>query len=142
MAIVTRFDPESDGFPVLLFDGDCAFCTAAVEWAQRWIQPHAPMIAWQFVDLGALGLTPEQCQTSIQWVHTPGSAATEAVAAAALLRTGSAPWPLVGRVMAAKPVIGVANAAYRLIARNRHRLPGATPACQVGSPPLTRADAA
>ncbi len=107
MAIVTRFDPESDGFPVLLFDGDCAFCTAAVEWAQRWIQPHVPMVAWQFVDLAALGLTPEQCQTSIQWVRAPGSAATEAVAAAALLRTGSAPWPLVGRVMAAKPVIGV-----------------------------------
>ena len=142
MAIVTRFDPEPDGFPVLLFDGDCAFCTAAVEWAQRWIQPHVPMVAWQFVDLAALGLTPEQCQTSIQWVRAPGSAATEAVAAAELLRSGSAPWPLVGRVMAAKPVIGVANAAYRLIARNRHRLPGATPACQVAQGPLTGADAA
>jgi len=75
-------------------------------------------------------------------LHPIGSAATEAVAAAELLRSGSAPWPLVGRVMAAKPVIGVANAAYRLIARNRHRLPGATPACQVAQGPMTGADAA
>jgi predicted DCC family thiol-disulfide oxidoreductase YuxK len=138
MAMVTRFDPASDAFPVPLFDGDCAFCTAAVQWAQRWIRPSVPMVAWQFVDLDAVGVAPEKCQASIQWVSSPGVTVSEAVAAADLLRCGRKPWPLVGGAMAAPGVIQLANATYRLIARNRHRLPGATPACHVAQTPDVR----
>ena len=31
----------------LLFDGDCAFCTSAAEWARRRIRPRVPIVAWQ-----------------------------------------------------------------------------------------------
>lgn len=135
MAIVTRFDPDLTGFPVLLFDGDCAFCTAAAKWTDRWVRPDAAMVAWQFVDLEALAVTEAQCQTSIQWLTAPDDAVHEAAAAAAVLRSGRPPWPLIGRAMTARGVIQAANAVYRFIARHRHRLPGSTPACMTVPPP-------
>jgi predicted DCC family thiol-disulfide oxidoreductase YuxK len=139
MPIVTRIEPDT--FPVLLFDGDCGFCTASVQWLERWVRPTARIIAWQFADLAALGVDVQDCTTSIQWVTAPGQATSEAVAAAAVLRTGRPPWPVVGRAMVAPGVRQLANAVYRLIAANRYRLPGATPACRAETTE-TPADAA
>lgn len=139
MAIVTHLEPDT--FPVLLFDGDCGFCTASVQWLERWVRPTAAIIAWQFTDLGALGVDVHECETSIQWVTAPGRTTSEAVAAAAVLCTGRAPWPAVGRALVVPGLRQIANAAYRLIAANRYRLPGATPACRV-APARTSADAA
>lgn len=139
MAIVTHLEP--DAFPVLLFDGDCGFCTASVQWLERWVQPTATVIAWQFTDLAALGVDIHECQTSIQWVTAPGRTTSEAVAAAAVLRTGRTPWPIVGRALMVPGVRQVANSVYRLIAANRYRLPGSTPACRAATT-RTSADAA
>ena len=65
----------------------------------------------------------------------PPARAAEAAAAAAVLRSGRPPWPLIGRAMTARGVIQAANAVYRFIARHRHRLPGSTPACMTVPPP-------
>lgn len=130
MTVVTRLDPAGTRFPILLFDGDCGFCTATVEWAERWVRPRARVIAWQFADLDWLQVSEEQCRTSIQWVRAPGDVCQEAEAAAGLLATGRHPWPAVGALMELPGIIRVANACYRLVARNRYRLPGSTPACQ------------
>ena len=118
--------------PILLFDGDCAFCTASVTFLQRHIRPKARIIPWQHADLGTFGVSERECQESIQWFAAPGARPlTQGRAVAAALRTGSAPWPLVGRLMQAPGIVQVANAAYRLVAANRFRLPGSTPACRL-----------
>jgi predicted DCC family thiol-disulfide oxidoreductase YuxK len=40
-------------------------------------------------------------------------------------------WRIAGRVLLLPGVSWIAARAYRSIARNRHRLPGGTPACQL-----------
>lgn len=117
--------------PILLFDGDCGFCTASVEVLQRWVRPSAKITPWQFADLDALGVSREACESSVQWVRSPGDVVAEAAAVAGVLATGRAPWPAVGRVLLVPGFHQLTDALYRLIARNRYRLPGSTPACRV-----------
>jgi predicted DCC family thiol-disulfide oxidoreductase YuxK len=53
------------------------------------------------------------------------------------MATGRFPWPAAGAVLSAPLVAQAAQAVYRVVASNRHRLPGGTPACD-----LDRAEAA
>ncbi|MFM2437242.1 MAG: hypothetical protein RLZ55_41, partial [Actinomycetota bacterium] len=122
---------------------DCAFCTASVTFLERFIRPRARITAWQHADLAALGVSVPACQESIQWIAAPGQPPlTQGRAVAAALRSGSAPWPLIGRLMQLPGVVGIANAAYRLVAANRYRLPGSTPACRLPDPAAAAAAAA
>jgi len=119
--------------PILIFDGDCGFCTMSVDFMKRWIRPQAQIIAWQFADLDDLGLTEAECTEAVQWVPTSGNHTSGAAAVADVLRASPAPWPVAGVVMAAPLVRVVADRVYKLIAKNRYRLPGSTPACKVAA---------
>lgn len=113
--------------PVVVFDGDCGFCTRAVEWAQR----RSPIAAvpWQRADLNALGITSEQAQAAV-WYADAGRRASGADACAAILqRSPLVGWRFTGYVLALPGVRSLARLGYRIVAANRHRLPGGTPAC-------------
>jgi predicted DCC family thiol-disulfide oxidoreductase YuxK len=118
------------GRPVLVFDGDCGFCTT---WARRWqrwsgldrVEP------WQFLDLESLGLTEDQCSTAVQWVAEDGTVAGAEDAVIAALRHGGNAWAVLGRMLALPGVHALAGAVYRLVAKYRYRLPGSTPACRL-----------
>ena len=85
-----------------------------------------------FADLESLGVTAEQCRKSIQWISVPGAQAlTQGRAVAAVLRVGRPPWPLVSAVLRLPGMAAAADIGYRVIAANRHRLPGSTPACRL-----------
>ena len=46
--------------PVLVYDGDCAFCSTSARFAARWLRRSPADYAiepWQRLDLAALGLT-------------------------------------------------------------------------------------
>lgn len=98
------------------------------------------VVAWQDAGaegLEALGLTQEICERAVQWVvpgweHEQGAAAF----AEALMRASAWPWRLVGRLMALPGFGWLLEVVYRLVADNRHRLPGGTPACRL--PPDSR----
>jgi predicted DCC family thiol-disulfide oxidoreductase YuxK len=118
--------------PVLLFDGDCAFCTTSAGFVERRLRRSPADYAvrpWQRVDVGAFGLTAADCTESLRWVDARGRvhSAQDAVARALLASRG---WvrPL-GAVLLVPGVRQLAGVAYRWVARNRHRLPGGTPAC-------------
>jgi predicted DCC family thiol-disulfide oxidoreductase YuxK len=115
---------------VLVFDGDCAFCTTCVQLVEKRIHPDAEIVAWQFADLAALGVTEEQAADAVQWVRADGSVRSGHEAIAAMLSSAGALWRLAGRVLLLPGISWAAARAYRLIAANRHRLPGGTPACQ------------
>jgi predicted DCC family thiol-disulfide oxidoreductase YuxK len=115
-----------------VYDGDCAFCTSCAQFAQRRVPTDATIAAWQFTDIGALGLTENQCDEAVQWVDTAGGAPLAGPRAiAALLRSSNRRWRLVGWLLDVRPVRAVAWPAYRWVARNRHRMPGGTAACAV-----------
>ena len=46
--------------PVLIFDGDCGFCTCSVLWLERWVVRPMDCVPWQYADLPALGLSEEE----------------------------------------------------------------------------------
>ncbi len=119
---------RSERRPVLLFDGDCAFCTSCARLLER-IGPEATIAAWQVSDLDELGVTAAQAEQAVRWIEPDGTVRSGHEAIAAALGTAGAPWRIAGRTLLLPGVSPLATAFYRLIARNRHRLPGGTPAC-------------
>ena len=114
---------------VLIFDGDCGFCTWSVDQLRRWVRPRAQIVAWQVAPLSEMGLTPKTCEVAVQWVADNGEISAGGRAVCALLRSSPQPWPILG-VLGSLPVIApIVDWGYRLIAANRSKLPGATPAC-------------
>ncbi len=123
----------SVGRPILIFDGDCGFCTTAAHAAQRWFRlEHVE--PWQFLDVAELGVTPAQCEEAVQWVGEDGTVASAHDAVIAALRHAGGVWSAPGRLLALPGVRQLAGMVYRSIARNRHRMPGGTPACKLPQP--------
>ncbi len=124
--------------PVLVYDGDCGFCSACARAVRRWVPTLAEVVPWQQADLARLGLTPAEAAHVLWWVADDGSRSAGPEAVAALLRSSHRGWRVVGRVLAWPPVRAVAWPVYRWVARNRHRLPGRGDACAVTEVPARR----
>jgi predicted DCC family thiol-disulfide oxidoreductase YuxK len=120
--------------PVFLYDGDCAFCTSCARFIERHIPTSAEVTPWQFADLDALGVSQDDAEASVHWIE-PGAdgpvGAAGPVAIARLLVDAGSYWRPLGWLLDRRAVRWVAGPAYRLIARNRHRLPGGTAACRL-----------
>lgn len=114
----------------MVFDGDCGFCTWAADRLRRWSEGRLEVLPWQVTDLEPLGLTAEECAGALQLVG-PGVHAAGGEAVARALRECRQPWRLVGAVLAMPVVAPAAEWGYARVAANRHRLPGATPACRI-----------
>ncbi len=114
----------------LVYDGDCAFCTSSVRLLKRVGLTADMVIPWQRADLDSLGLTEQQCRDAVQWVGPEGSSSGHR-AFARLLLASALPWRPLGWLLLTPPFSWLAAGLYRLIANNRSRLPGGTPACAV-----------
>lgn len=124
--------PNAVSPPVLLFDGDCAFCSSCA----RWITAHVPtpvaLEPWQWTDLGPLGATIDEVDVAVVLVDVNLHRTHGPEAFAGLLRSSTAGgWRFVGRVLGLRPTLVVAWPIYRWIARNRHRMPGGTAQCSL-----------
>jgi predicted DCC family thiol-disulfide oxidoreductase YuxK len=122
--------------PVLVYDGDCGLCMKLSRAARRLIMPPAgTVIAAQELDLAAYGLTLEQCLEALQFVDARGRTHAAQDAVARLLLAAARWWRPLGALLLLPGVNALAGVGYRWVARNRYRLPGATQACAVPSPP-------
>ncbi|MFC9327706.1 thiol-disulfide oxidoreductase DCC family protein [Kitasatospora sp. NPDC057015] len=128
--------------PVLVFDGDCAFCTSCVTAAERYLRQTLASAGWdavpfQFADLAALDaraggrgeVSGERAGRELLWVTPGGRVYGGAQAVARLLMRSGGLWAWAGGVLALAPVRPVAAAVYRWVAANRGRMPGGTPTC-------------
>jgi predicted DCC family thiol-disulfide oxidoreductase YuxK len=122
--------PNRRHMPVLLFDGECGFCTAAVEWLARRLERRTRLLAWQRADLAACGVSREQAAASVWWIEPGGAHWHGAAAAAHALASCRPPWKQLGHALLAPGLRRAAAAAYWLVARVRRWLPGTTPACR------------
>jgi predicted DCC family thiol-disulfide oxidoreductase YuxK len=125
--------PGANG-PVFLYDGDCAFCTSCARFIERHIPTTAEVTPWQFADLGALGVPQADAEGSVQWIDPRPGGAVQAAGPAAIARLlvdAGSYWRVLGRLLDLRPILWIADPAYRLVARNRHRLPGGTAACRL-----------
>lgn len=115
----------------LIYDGDCGFCTTCVRFIERHLRTTARIVPWQQAPLADLGVTEQEARDALQWVDQHGRVSAGHAAIARLLIDSGLPWKLAGRVLLVPPVSWVAAFGYRLVANNRQRLPGGTPACAV-----------
>ena len=116
--------------PVLIFDGDCAFCSSSARVLRKMIKDKIAVTPYQYLDLAELGLNQDQTNKSVYYV-TATETFSAAKAIARCLIDSKAPWSVAGFLMNIPVVISVAELVYVWVAKNRHRLPGGTPECSL-----------
>ncbi|MCO5975007.1 thiol-disulfide oxidoreductase DCC family protein [Actinoallomurus soli] len=119
--------------PVLVYDGDCGICTKAVRLIgargrRLRVPAEAEVVPFQHADLPALGTTAERAAYEVLWIED-GRVYGGAQAVARLLTDAGGFWRPLGLLTRVPPFRWAAHGVYRLIANNRHRLPGGTPVC-------------
>lgn len=130
---------EAEGRWVVLFDGGCALCDAAI----RFVIDHDPAGKFAFAPLQS----PEgqaaaaRCGVSTETIHTVVLLAgdrchTRSTAALKIARRLDGPWPLLyGFILVPRPV---RDRVYDWVAKNRYRWFGRQDACRVPSPETRR----
>jgi predicted DCC family thiol-disulfide oxidoreductase YuxK len=119
---------------LLIFDGDCAFCTTWVNRLEAALPVYPRATPWQWIDLDDHALSRDDVDR-FAWVITPGHQYAGHLALSALLRMQPvAGLRFLGHLLATPPFSLVAALAYRVVAANRSRLPGGTPACALPRP--------
>lgn len=116
------------GRPILLYDGDCGFCTTSARFIERHIPTKAAIAPYQFTDLEALGTTESRASGEVLWAED-GRVRGGAQAIASLLIDAAGLWRPLGLLLRVPPIRWLAAGVYHLVTVNRHRLPGGTPAC-------------
>ena len=116
---------------VLIFDGDCGFCTST----SNFIAKHSsgPIVAhpWQFIEVTEYGLTQSQTAAKVYLVRDGNAYAGHEAFAQILILQRNLFLRGVGHALMVPPLSWVARPGYSLVARFRHRLPGGTPACKM-----------
>ena len=117
---------------ILIFDRDCAFCTKSAAWGKAKLKYFPALKGFQELNPADYGLTKKDVESSI-WLIRPGKKPLSAnEAAAAILR--SQPnyfWRLLGHLADSYWIKPFAKQLYYIVARNRHKLPGATESCEL-----------
>jgi predicted DCC family thiol-disulfide oxidoreductase YuxK len=109
--------------PVVLFDGECSFCTRLVERASDRLRADVDYVPFQTADLATYGISAAEARHSVQWVSREGRIGHGSEAAARLLVASGGAWALLGRLLLAPPFSFAAAGAYWLVARNRSHIP-------------------
>ena len=110
--------------PFFLYDGECGFCQKWMRWLARRVRDRIEFVPSQSVeDLARFGLTDEDVRTASYWVDERAVPHRGHSSIANALRHADGFWRLVGIALELPLIRIVAAAAYRVIARNRHRLP-------------------
>jgi predicted DCC family thiol-disulfide oxidoreductase YuxK len=114
--------------PILVFDGECGFCTRTIGWL-RLLDRRRMIETVPYQRPGVperIGASPAECAASVQWRGDDGSRASgaEAVNAALAVALGT-DWPR--RIY--RRTAALQQRAYQWVTDHRYRLPGITPWC-------------
>jgi len=111
---------------VLVFDGDCAFCSSSVQWvSKRWKEDRRCVaVASQSLDdqrLAAMSLSRRDVAQAVWWIED-GRLFRGHLAVAKALSACAPPWNLVGMALARRPWRWLAAGVYPIVVHNRGRL--------------------
>ena len=120
---------------VLIYDGDCQFCQLSLDFGIRNLRVFPQYVAFQKIDPQDFGLTASQVRSQI-WLAQKSQANILALgghlAAGAILKLQPSRWlKVLGWLATTPPTSWVASLLYKVIAANRHRLPGGSRACKL-----------
>lgn len=120
---------------LLIYDGDCGFCTTSANWITRHWPKEGDLraVPWQRLspeEVAKTHLSQDDFKRAAWWIdgNTPeeGSRAV----ARSLIAAGGV-WRIAGSILLVPPISWLARLGYRIVARYRYRLPGGTPACKL-----------
>lgn len=122
---------------IVLFDGTCAFCEGAVKFiATRDPEDYFRFGASQSPRAAALlaahGLTREQTRSLV--LIEDGQVYLRSTASLRIARRLSRPWSLAGVFLLVPAPLR--DAVYRVVAAIRHRIAGASNACEIPPPEI------
>ena len=115
---------------LLIYDGDCAFCTLWVNRLRDWLPVFPTAVTSQSINRDEYGFSEDDL-ARFAWYVTPARHYGGHLATSALLRIQPKLWlRIIGALLATPPISWLAAGVYYLIARYRHKLPGGTAACE------------
>ncbi len=116
---------------LVIYDGDCAFCSTAARFAQQRVAPSLSYSPYQFTELAKYGITIQQAQSSLKFVTDSGEVLSAHLAVSQIMRSGNKFWQLLGILVDLPMIRSLAALGYKLTAKYRHKLPGGTPTCKM-----------
>ncbi len=115
----------------LIYDGDCAFCTRCVVWGAANLSAFPNPVAFQSLQPENYGLTDADVRKAV-WVISGATVLSGARAVAWILKgQKSVGWRWFGNFIDWCPIRPISSLVYRIVARNRHRMPGASTECKM-----------
>jgi predicted DCC family thiol-disulfide oxidoreductase YuxK len=116
-----RADPGEDA--LFIYDGDCGFCRKWAGWLEQRVCADVRFSSFQELgDLTPLGLTVDDVQTASCLIEH-GCPYRGGRGIARAMARGRGVWKFIGLVLDLWGVRAASALGYKLVARNRHRLP-------------------
>jgi predicted DCC family thiol-disulfide oxidoreductase YuxK len=119
--------------PVLIFDGECGFCTRTANAVMRLNTKHRfGVLPWQTPGLlDQTGLTQQECMDAAWFVDEHGHKYRGAAAINATLSALGGVFAVAAWLYRIPGLKQIEDAVYRWVADHRYRLPGASDACKI-----------
>lgn len=120
------------GEGLLIYDGDCGFCTRTASWLRRRLPQRYRIEASQKLpNLEELGLDRKKVHEAAYWIDPDGTTHRgHRAILRAVTKSRGALGSMAG-IMKVWPFDPIAAGVYSLVARHRHLLPGGTDACEI-----------
>lgn len=119
---------------ILIFDGDCRFCTSVAAWSARRFRHGEKAEAWQLLDVGVLryhDLSKSDVEGAAWWVDDSGLRERGHRAVGRALYADGGFWKILSWFVLTPPTSSIAAGIYKVVVRWRYKLPGGTAACRV-----------
>ncbi len=116
---------------LLIYDGDCGLCSRTAAWIRTRLGPGYEITASQRIKNLEVrfGLTRREVHEAAYWIDPDGTAHRAHRAIVRALEESGGILGFVAKIGRIWPFEPVAQWLYFLIARNRHRFPGASDRC-------------
>jgi len=122
----------SVGRGLLIYDGDCGFCSRTAAWIrQRLPRGYEVQASQRIGDLDSFKLSRRHVHEAAYWIDPDGRQHRAHLAIVRALESSGGLLGLVAKLGRIWPFEPVAERLYLLIARNRHRFPGASDHCRI-----------
>ena len=122
----------SVGRGLLMYDGDCGFCSRTAAWLRRRLGPGFEVTASQRIqDLDAFDLSRRDVHEAAYWIDPNGRRYRAHLAIVRALESSGGVLGYLATIGRIWPFEPLAERLYFLIARNRHRFPGAADHCRI-----------
>lgn len=129
-------DRATERRPFLVFDGDCAFCQAAIQQIRARARPRMIAESWQSLPESLIRPHLQRLDREVLLLDGETVICGGSVALARFLGSSRAPHYRALALFVRLPVVSLlARQIYRWVAMNRHRMPAGTAACAVPRAP-------